>query len=192
MGVCIWGQAQARGSFRTNSTSLHARRRSSTQAAMADNIYSKGTRVWFTDKDQGWISAEVVQVSKGDNDSIKLVFVDERGKVLSRRFSSCCALADALYPQEITIETTGKDIKDGKGDLPPLRNPPLLETADDLATLSHLNEPSGELHDFETYSLWDVSVSHGGRIPTTNSRTAGVARALVYALPTYDSSATRR
>jgi myosin-5 len=27
--------------------------------------------------------------------------------------------------------------------LPPLRNPPLLETADDLATLSHLNEPSG-------------------------------------------------
>jgi myosin V len=36
-----------------------------------------------------------------------------------------------------------KDIKDGSGNLPPLRNPPLLETADDLATLSHLNEPSG-------------------------------------------------
>ncbi|KAL5490141.1 MYO2 [Sanghuangporus weigelae] len=90
---------------------------------MADNIYSKGTRVWFPDKEQGWISAEVLQVVKSDNDAIKLVFVDERGK-------------------EITIETTGKDIKDGKGDLPPLRNPPLLETADDLATLSHLNEPS--------------------------------------------------
>ncbi|PAV23479.1 myosin 5 [Pyrrhoderma noxium] len=90
---------------------------------MADNIYTRGTRVWFSDKEQGWISAEVTQVSKGDNDSVKLVFVDDRGK-------------------EITIETTGKDIKDGKGDLPPLRNPPLLETADDLATLSHLNEPS--------------------------------------------------
>ncbi|EJD05665.1 myosin 5 [Fomitiporia mediterranea MF3/22] len=90
---------------------------------MADNIYTKGTRVWFPDKDQGWISAEVTQTSKGDNDYVKLVFVDERQK-------------------EITIETTGKDIKDGKGDLPPLRNPPLLETADDLATLSHLNEPS--------------------------------------------------
>ncbi|KAL5511492.1 MYO2 [Sanghuangporus vaninii] len=90
---------------------------------MADNIYSKGTRVWFPDKEQGWISAEVLQVVKSDNDAFKLVFVDERGK-------------------EISIETTGKDIKDGKGDLPPLRNPPLLETADDLATLSHLNEPS--------------------------------------------------
>ena len=28
--------------------------------------------------------------------------------------------------------------------LPPLRNPPLLEKAEDLTTLSHLNEPSGE------------------------------------------------
>ncbi|KLO11995.1 myosin 5 [Schizopora paradoxa] len=90
---------------------------------MADNIYSKGTRVWFADKDHGWISAEVTQVTKSDGDAVKIVFVDERGK-------------------EITIDTTGKDIKDGKGDLPPLRNPPLLETADDLATLSHLNEPS--------------------------------------------------
>lgn len=48
---------------------------------MAENIYTRGTRVWFTDKEQGWISAEVTQVSKGDNESIKLVFVDERGKV---------------------------------------------------------------------------------------------------------------
>ncbi|KAH9999029.1 myosin 5 [Russula vinacea] len=47
---------------------------------MAENIYTKGTRVWFTDKEQGWISAEVTNI--------------------------------------------------------------LRETADDLATLSHLNEPS--------------------------------------------------
>ncbi|KIK83700.1 hypothetical protein PAXRUDRAFT_832035 [Paxillus rubicundulus Ve08.2h10] len=90
---------------------------------MAENIYSKGTRVWFEDKEQAWISAEVTSASKGNVDAIRLVFVDERGK-------------------EIVINTTGKDIKDGKGGLPPLRNPPLLETADDLATLSHLNEPS--------------------------------------------------
>ncbi|KAG5635547.1 hypothetical protein H0H81_010894 [Sphagnurus paluster] len=90
---------------------------------MAENIYSKGTRVWFEDKDLAWISAEVSAVTKGPDDTFKLVFTDERGK-------------------EITINTTGKDIKDGKEGLPPLRNPPLLETADDLATLSHLNEPS--------------------------------------------------
>ncbi|EJF62548.1 P-loop containing nucleoside triphosphate hydrolase protein [Dichomitus squalens] len=89
---------------------------------MAENIYSKGTRVWFPDKELGWISAEVTTVTRTD-DTVKLVFVDERGK-------------------EIKVDTTVKAIKDGKEDLPPLRNPPLLETADDLATLSHLNEPS--------------------------------------------------
>lgn len=41
------------------------------------------------------------------------------------------------------MKTSVKEIKEGKESLPPLRNPPLLETADDLATLSHLNEPSG-------------------------------------------------
>lgn len=90
---------------------------------MAENIYSKGTRVWFEDKDHAWISGEVTSVTKESGDAIKLVFVDERGK-------------------EVVIQTTGADIKKGKEGLPPLRNPPLLETIDDLATLSHLNEPS--------------------------------------------------
>ncbi|KAK0228273.1 myosin 5 [Armillaria fumosa] len=90
---------------------------------MAENIYSKGTRVWFEDKDHAWISAEVLSITKAPDDTVKILFVDERGK-------------------EITVNTTVKDIKDGANTLPPLRNPPLLETADDLATLSHLNEPS--------------------------------------------------
>jgi len=90
---------------------------------MAEHIYSKSTRVWFSDKEQGWISAEVTSITRGANDTFKIAFVDERGK-------------------EITLEATAKEIKDGDPKLPPLRNPPLLETADDLATLSHLNEPS--------------------------------------------------
>lgn len=48
---------------------------------MAEHIYSKGTRVWFSDKEQGWISAEVTSVTRGADDSFKLGFVDERGKV---------------------------------------------------------------------------------------------------------------
>ena len=51
---------------------------------MAENIYSKGTRVWFTDKDQGWISAEVTNVIRVPDDTIKLTFVDDRGKVSPR------------------------------------------------------------------------------------------------------------
>ncbi|KAJ3558053.1 hypothetical protein NM688_g1142 [Phlebia brevispora] len=82
---------------------------------MAENIYSKGTQVWFPDKELSWISGEVTSVTRNPDDSIKL---------------------------ELAINTTVKEIKDGKEGLPPLRNPPLLETADDLATLSHLNEPS--------------------------------------------------
>lgn len=51
---------------------------------MAENIYSKGTRVWFEDKDQAWLSAEVTSVTKGPDDMIKLIFIDERGKVQLR------------------------------------------------------------------------------------------------------------
>ena len=56
---------------------------------MAENIYSKGTRVWFEDKDHAWISAEVVSATKGNDDSIKLVFADERGKVNPLSLSFC-------------------------------------------------------------------------------------------------------
>jgi myosin-5 len=110
---------------------------------MAENVYSKGTRVWFVDKDQAWISAEVTQVTKGANDAVALTFVDDRGKVRDYLRGRLLLLSDETERQETVINTTVADIKAGKEDLPPLRNPPLLETADDLATLSHLNEPSG-------------------------------------------------
>ena len=48
---------------------------------MAENIYSKGTQVWFPDKELSWISGEVTSVTRNPDDSIKLVCVDERGKV---------------------------------------------------------------------------------------------------------------
>ena len=48
---------------------------------MAENIYSKGTQVWFPDKELSWISGEVVSVTRNPDDSVKLVFQDERGKV---------------------------------------------------------------------------------------------------------------
>lgn len=48
---------------------------------MAENIYSKGTRVWFEDKDQAWLSAEVTSLVKNTDDDVRIVFHDERGKV---------------------------------------------------------------------------------------------------------------
>ncbi|KIO19182.1 hypothetical protein M407DRAFT_31169 [Tulasnella calospora MUT 4182] len=79
-------------------------------------VYTKGTRIWIADKDQGWISAEITAAAPVSDKALKLTFVDERGK-------------------EHTLDTS-------KEEAPPLRNPPLLEAVDDLATLSHLNEPS--------------------------------------------------
>lgn len=48
---------------------------------MADT-YTKGTRAWFPDKELGWISAEVTTATTS-GESLKLTFVDERGKVPS-------------------------------------------------------------------------------------------------------------
>ncbi|KAF7375200.1 Myosin motor domain-containing protein [Mycena sanguinolenta] len=79
------------------------------------SLYAPGTRVYLPreSEEEGWITAEVVTCTKVSADALKLVLRDESG-------------------QETTLT----------GTLPPLRNPPLLESADDLATLSHLNEPS--------------------------------------------------
>lgn len=48
---------------------------------MAENIYSKGTKVWFPDKELSWISGEVTSLTRNPDDTVKLVFVDDRGKV---------------------------------------------------------------------------------------------------------------
>ncbi|KAK7032835.1 myosin motor domain-containing protein [Favolaschia claudopus] len=82
---------------------------------MTTSLYSPGTRVYL-DSNDGWVPGEVISCTRGSGDSLVLVLKDENG-------------------QERTITGSGSA-------LPLLRNPPLLESADDLATLSHLNEPS--------------------------------------------------
>ncbi len=53
-------------------------------------------------------------------------------------------LSSALCCQDIVITTTlTKLSKTNNAELPPLRNPPMLESADDLINLSYLNEPAG-------------------------------------------------
>ena len=52
-----------------------------TMSSDAIGTYARSARVWFPDKEQGWISAEVTQAGKGANNKVKLQFIDERGKV---------------------------------------------------------------------------------------------------------------
>ena len=47
-------------------------------------------------------------------------------------------------PQESTLEATTETLTTANELLPPLKNPPLLESQEDLANLSNLNEPSGK------------------------------------------------
>ncbi|KAI8145900.1 P-loop containing nucleoside triphosphate hydrolase protein [Fennellomyces sp. T-0311] len=104
----------------------------STQVTQALDIYTVGIKAWFTDDEEGWVSASLV--SKDVNDShVKIVFAN-----------------DADESREHLFESTIAELEKTKGSsLPPLRNPPKMEDADDLTNLSHLNEPS-VLHTIKT------------------------------------------
>jgi myosin-5 len=119
---------------------------------MADT-YTKGTRVWFPDKDTGWISGEVTAVSKNEG-ALKLTFVDERGKVpifvvpwLQREIMTDARrvrLLGACYPHD------DKGCEGRQQCTPTTTESAALETPEDLATLSHLNEPSGKYRELRT------------------------------------------
>ncbi|KAJ4483037.1 P-loop containing nucleoside triphosphate hydrolase protein [Lentinula edodes] len=97
---------------------------------MAESIYSKGTQVWFEDKEQGWIRGEVLSclLSAEEDGIVELKFLNERHK-------------------ETTLKTTLKEIarnatKDTRKTLPHLCNAPEYDQVNDLTQLPHLNEPS--------------------------------------------------
>ncbi|KIK59478.1 hypothetical protein GYMLUDRAFT_169589 [Collybiopsis luxurians FD-317 M1] len=90
---------------------------------MAASIYSKGTKVWFEDKERGWISGEVLSTSVHPDESVDITFINERQR-------------------EISLRTTLKDITNNARNLPPLCNAQEYEQVDDLTHLPHLNEPS--------------------------------------------------
>ena len=97
------------------------------------SAYVPGTKAWFTDKDEGWVSATLVKpVSTSAKGEVTLSFT----------------MDDSGAPRQVT--TTLEKIEQQKSissedALPPLRNPPLLEATDDLTNLSYLNEPAGAL-----------------------------------------------
>ena len=88
------------------------------------SAYVSGTKAWFPDQVQGWISATQSKDAEVGDGRVKLVFtVDDSG-------------------DERVVEATLEQVEKDPNALPPLRNPPLLEATDDLTNLSHLNEAS--------------------------------------------------
>ncbi|GAA5892933.1 hypothetical protein JCM6882_006898 [Rhodosporidiobolus microsporus] len=116
----------------------------SPDAAAASTLLSSyapdGARVWFPDKDEGWISGQVTSKSV-EGDKVSLQFTDDKGK-------------------DHTVETTLSAIGKNPDVLPPLRNPPVLEATEDLTNLSYLNEPAvlhTILHRYSLRSIYTYS-----------------------------------
>ncbi|CAK7901364.1 myosin-2 [[Candida] anglica] len=84
--------------------------------------YDIGTKCWYPDETLGWIGTVVTSnTTSGGKHILELT-------------------AETDDSIKFTVESTNLDEDNDK--LPPLRNPPILEAAEDLTSLSYLNEPA--------------------------------------------------
>ena len=129
------------------------------------SAYAKGTRVWLPDPVAGWMAGTVSSLTLPadalPSSEVTLVVTydeDEGGqhKTFSFPLAMLTAASDgAANNVQPATPPPGQDA------VPPLRNPPLLESSEDLASLSNLNEPSGELSSgVEVVRLITLSVLH--------------------------------
>ncbi|CAO0799156.1 unnamed protein product [Mucor circinelloides] len=90
----------------------------------AVEVYTQGTKAWFEDDREAWVSTTCVSNTiQGEN--IRIVFQSDNDE------------------REYVFESTLKEVEKNSGSkLPPLRNPPKMEYTDDLTNLSYLNEPA--------------------------------------------------
>ncbi|KAI9257701.1 P-loop containing nucleoside triphosphate hydrolase protein [Sporodiniella umbellata] len=87
-------------------------------------VYTHGTRAWFEDTQEAWVSTTCISNTIA-NDKVSMVFQSDHEE------------------KTYTFESTLEEIEKHSGSsLPPLRNPPKMEYTDDLTNLSYLNEPS--------------------------------------------------
>jgi myosin-5 len=115
--------------------------------------YAKGTQVWYPDSTLAWVPATVTSLTL-PSDEAPTSLVE-----LTITFDENTSSADAGDSKVLKLPLSALESAEGGGGvngvqgstaapgqdaLPPLRNPPLLESAEDLASLSNLNEPSGE------------------------------------------------
>ncbi len=114
--------------------------------------------MWLPDVKEGWKPAEIISVdnnppSRSTEETLTLHIRDDSGGDTSTLTFPLSSIITAAQNQQLqtdriphSAETiTGSSGKDAQmAGLPPLRNPPNMETEEDLSNLSNLNEPSGE------------------------------------------------
>ncbi len=112
------------------------------------SAYAKGTRVWLPDPVSGWVAGTVSSItlptdSSSTSEVTLLVTYDDDDKGASKSFRFPLAVLSAASDGAANNVQPATP-PPGQDAVPPLRNPPLLESSEDLASLSNLNEPSGE------------------------------------------------
>ena len=100
--------------------------------------FDAGTRCWYPSDAHGWIAAEVTQSSVSADGSHHLELALSDGEVV--QIDTKESLADLERLSNITAQESTTNNKPVR--LPVLRNPPILESIDDLTALSYLNEPA--------------------------------------------------
>ncbi|ODQ77156.1 hypothetical protein BABINDRAFT_163668 [Babjeviella inositovora NRRL Y-12698] len=110
--------------------------------------YEVGTQCWYPDETLGWIGVEITSHKR------------EGGKTM-------LGLKSEADGSSLTVSTAGP-LDDTNSDLPLLRNPPILEAAEDLTSLSYLNEPA-VLHAIKVrYSQMNIYTYSGIVLIATN------------------------
>ena len=108
------------------------------------SIYAKGVRVWLPETNTGWVPGTVTSLSlSGDDPNTECTLVitldaSDTTRTLKFPLSALRAVEAGVISVAPVSAAPGQEAP------PPLRNPPLLESSEDLASLSNLNEPSGE------------------------------------------------
>ncbi|CAI8493100.1 unnamed protein product [Hanseniaspora opuntiae] len=109
-----------------------------------DSQYHSGTRCWYPDKENGWIGGEILNKTYDEASNLyNLELKLENGSVVKIESDNLTEndltdFADSDVQKAISEATNGKV----SSFLPLLRNPPILESTEDLTSLSYLNEPA--------------------------------------------------
>lgn len=127
---------------------------------MASSSYIKGARIWLPDPTSGWLPGTVsslsVPPSPAPTAQCELVVTFDTAPSAGEATRTLKFPYSALQQADSALTVVPTTPAPGQDALPPLRNPPSLETVEDLANLSILNEPSGECW---RGRLWDLLMS---------------------------------
>ncbi|KAL6939745.1 Myosin type-2 heavy chain 1 [Hanseniaspora osmophila] len=124
--------------------------------------YDVGTRCWYPNKEQGWIGGEITKNSFDQASGLfSLELKLENNEVVKIETKN-------LESVEANLNATTSTDSPSKETLPLLRNPPILESTEDLTSLSYLNEPA-VLHAIKTrYAQLNIYTYSGIVLIATN------------------------